>query len=142
MLLKYVVTALIESLPGIYQYQWQEINGPCDATDVVNVTFIQIPIANAGIEIDRGSSANASLLWDETGDRWVYSSDGATFYGIADAARLDAAFIAANTAGTSANNGVLTFKVYLLLLSTKFILSTGAFPAKSCNMSKSRIVFI
>jgi hypothetical protein len=62
------------------------------------------PVSNAGIEIDRGSSANASLLWDETGDRWVYSSDGATFYGIADAARLDAAFIAANNAGTSANN--------------------------------------
>jgi len=62
------------------------------------------PIANAGIEVDRGVLANASLLWDETGDRWVYSSDGTTFYGIADAARLDAAFIAANNAGTSANN--------------------------------------
>ena len=62
------------------------------------------PVANAGIEIDRGSSANASLLWDETGDRWVYSSDGTTYYGIADAARLDAAFIAANNAGSAANN--------------------------------------
>jgi hypothetical protein len=47
------------------------------------------PVANAGIEIDRGSSANASLIWDETGDRWVYSSDGTTYYAIADAGRLD-----------------------------------------------------
>jgi hypothetical protein len=62
------------------------------------------PVSNAGIEIDRGSSANASLLWDETGDRWVYSSDGTTYYGIADAGRLDSAFIAANNAYNSANN--------------------------------------
>ena len=62
------------------------------------------PISNAGIEIDRGSSANAYLIWDETGDRWVYSSDGTTYYGIADAARLDAAFITANNAYNSSNN--------------------------------------
>jgi hypothetical protein len=37
--------------------------------------------SNAGIEIDRGSSANASLIWDETNDKWVFSSDGTTYYG-------------------------------------------------------------
>jgi hypothetical protein len=62
------------------------------------------PVANAGIEIDRGSSANASLIWDETGDRWVYSSDGTTYYAIADAGRLDSAFTQANTANTNAIN--------------------------------------
>ena len=62
------------------------------------------PISNAGIEIDRGSSANAYLIWDETGDRWVYSSDGTTYYAIADAARLDAAFTTANNSYNAANN--------------------------------------
>ena len=62
------------------------------------------PVSNAGIEIDRGSSANASLIWDETNDRWVYSSDGTTYYGIADAGRLDSAFTQANTANTNAIN--------------------------------------
>jgi len=62
------------------------------------------PMSNAGIEIDRGASANASLIWDETSDRWVYSSDGTTYYGIADAARLDAAFITANNAYNASNN--------------------------------------
>ena len=38
------------SLPGTYQFQWEEINGSCYATDVVNVTFVQIPTANAGID--------------------------------------------------------------------------------------------
>ena len=63
------------------------------------------PVANAGIEIDRGSSANASLIWDETSDRWVYSSDGTTYYGIADAARLDSAFTQANSANVIAQAG-------------------------------------
>jgi hypothetical protein len=62
------------------------------------------PISNAGIEIDRGAAANAYLIWDETGDRWVYSSDGTTYYGIADAARLDAAFTTANNSYNAANN--------------------------------------
>jgi hypothetical protein len=61
------------------------------------------PVSNAGIEIDRGSSANAYLIWDETGDRWVYSSDGTTYYAIADAGRLDSAFTQANTANANAN---------------------------------------
>jgi len=63
------------------------------------------PISNAGIEIDRGSSANASLIWDETGDRWVYSSDGTTYYAIADAGRLDSAFTQANSANVIAQAG-------------------------------------
>lgn len=29
------------------------------------------PTQNAGIEIERGDSTNASLIWDESGDRWA-----------------------------------------------------------------------
>jgi hypothetical protein len=62
------------------------------------------PAANAGIEIDRGASANAYLIWDEGNDKWVYSSDGATYYTIADAGRLDSAFAQANSSYNAANN--------------------------------------
>ena len=62
------------------------------------------PSANAGIEIDRGSSPNASILWDETNDKWVYSADGTAFFTIADAARLNAAFATANSSFNAANN--------------------------------------
>ena len=62
------------------------------------------PAANAGIEIDRGASANAYLIWDEGNDKWVYSSDGATYYTIADAGRLNSAFAQANSSYNAANN--------------------------------------
>ena len=61
------------------------------------------PISNAGFEIDRGASPNASILWDETNDKWVYS-DGNTVYTIADAGRLNAAFTTANNSYNAANN--------------------------------------
>ena len=62
------------------------------------------PAANAGIEINRGASSNAYLIWDEGNDKWVYSSDGATYYTIADAGRLDSAFAQANSSYSAANN--------------------------------------
>lgn len=33
-----------------------------------------VPSQDAGIEIERGTSANVSLLWDETNDRWTVGS--------------------------------------------------------------------
>jgi hypothetical protein len=40
------------------------------------------PSQDAGIEIERGTSTNVSLLWDETADRWTFTNDGSTFYNI------------------------------------------------------------
>jgi hypothetical protein len=40
------------------------------------------PSENAGLEIERGTSANVSLIWNETTDRWTFSNDGTTFYNI------------------------------------------------------------
>ncbi|NSW44830.1 MAG: hypothetical protein HPY79_03255, partial [Bacteroidales bacterium] len=33
---------------GTYTYEWKEINGPCDSTDYVQITFIAMPVPNAG----------------------------------------------------------------------------------------------
>jgi hypothetical protein len=68
------------------------------------IGFSASPVANAGIEIARGASSNAYLIWDEGNDKWVYSSDGTTYYTIADAARLDSAFAQANSSYSAANN--------------------------------------
>ena len=65
------------------------------------------PTSNAGFEIDRGASANASLLWDETNDKWVYF-DGNTYFTIADAARLDSAFVRANNSLNVNAGGTVT----------------------------------
>jgi len=37
---------------------------------VLNSDVTGSPSANAGIEVERGTSTNASVLWDETADKW------------------------------------------------------------------------
>ena len=72
------------------------------------------PTENAGIEVNRGSAANVSLVWNEANDNWTATNDGSYFYVLADAAvnatqntnittatnTADAAFLAGNTAAT------------------------------------------
>jgi hypothetical protein len=38
------------------------------------------PSENAGIEIERGTSANVQLLWNESSDKWTFTNDGTTYY--------------------------------------------------------------
>jgi hypothetical protein len=41
-----------------------------------------VSLGTAGIEVDRGSAANVSILWNETYDRWSLTTDGTTFANI------------------------------------------------------------
>jgi len=61
------------------------------------------PASDAGLEIDRGSSANVSLLWNETSDKWTFTNDGSTYLPVADGDRLDSTFTHANGAFDAAN---------------------------------------
>jgi len=40
------------------------------------------PSQNAGIEVERGTSTNRSLIWNESTDQWEFTNDGTTFYKI------------------------------------------------------------
>ena len=40
------------------------------------------PIEDAGIEIDRGTSANVYVLWNETTDKWTFTNNGADYQNI------------------------------------------------------------
>jgi hypothetical protein len=40
------------------------------------------PTENGGIEVERGSSANVSVIWNEATDRWQFTNDGTTYYNI------------------------------------------------------------
>ena len=65
------------------------------------------PILDAGIEIDRGSSANVSLLWNELIDSWVFTNDGTNYIKIgAESGEIYAngAFLAANSAQAHADS--------------------------------------
>ena len=66
------------------------------------------PASNAGLEVDRGSSANVTLLWNESTDKWTFTNDGSTYSPIADAGRLDSAYSQANTATTDASSAQTT----------------------------------
>ena len=63
------------------------------------------PAFNAGIEVDRGSSANTLLLWNESTDKWTATNDGTNYFNLAsDAAEsyANSAYTQANTATTNA----------------------------------------
>jgi hypothetical protein len=50
---------------------------------VLNNNATGAPSQNAGIEIERGSSANVSLRWNETHDTWEITTDGSNYGTIA-----------------------------------------------------------
>lgn len=67
------------------------------------------PSVNAGIEVDRGSSSNVSLLWNESTDKWTFTNDGTNYSSIASAAAeiyANAAYDQANTANTTASSAL------------------------------------
>lgn len=60
------------------------------------------PTENAGIEVNRGTSANASIRWNETTDRWQLSANSATFLNIATTDDVATATASSNTAYANA----------------------------------------
>jgi len=52
---------------------------------VLNSNVTASPSVDAGIEVERGTSDNAVLKWNESADKWQISSDGNTFSNIATA---------------------------------------------------------
>ena len=46
---------------------------------VLNSDETSAPSQNGGIEIERGTSTNVSLRWNETTDKWQYTNDGTNF---------------------------------------------------------------
>ena len=81
--------------------------------DVTNVTA---PSENAGISVNRGSSANVAILWDESIDKWTLTNDGVTYANIAVGAvggggSLPTTIAAQNTTGTASAAGANAFAV-------------------------------
>lgn len=42
------------------------------------------PSQDAGLEIERGTSANVSMMWNETSDIWTLTNNGTNFYRVVD----------------------------------------------------------
>ena len=89
------------------------------------ISQIAAPSVNAGVEVDRGSSANVALLWNETSDTWTFTNDGSTYFDIADAARVTSAFAHANGAFGVANSSTITAQAAFDAANTKFASAGG-----------------
>jgi len=66
---------------------------------VLNDNATGSPTENAGIEIERGSSTNVALRWNETTDKWQITNDGSTYGDISTAA--------AATSATTTDEGIV-----------------------------------
>jgi hypothetical protein len=54
-----------------------------DNVIVLNSNATATPTENAGIEVERGDSANVQLRWNESTDKWQVTEDGTTYVNIA-----------------------------------------------------------
>lgn len=67
---------------------------------VLNTGVTGSPSLNAGIEVERGTSTNVQIRWNEATDKWQFSNDGATFYNIVG----EGSDISANVTGNLIGN--------------------------------------
>lgn len=65
------------------------------------------PSENAGMEVNRGSSADVGIIWNEDADKWTFSNDGSAYLRIASNTDVENVAVGANgyasAVGTSAN---------------------------------------
>ena len=89
------------------------------------------PTLNSGIEVNRGTSTDVSILWNETTDKWTFTNDGSSYANLGDvtAAALIAAAGGDGTAGqalTTNGSGVLDFTTIIGTTEASIISAVGA----------------
>lgn len=71
---------------------------------ILNNNATGAPTENAGIEVERGSSTNVSIRWNETTDKWQFTNDGSNYVDFDKGAAT-----VSSTAPTSPVNGQIWF---------------------------------
>lgn len=51
-------------------------------TLILNMNTSGTPSSNASIAVERGSSPDVEIRWNETGDAWQFTNDGTTYYDV------------------------------------------------------------
>lgn len=59
---------------------------------LLNSSVTGSPSADAGIEVERGTSTNVELRWNESTDKWQFSNDGTTYVNIASNTDVSTAY--------------------------------------------------
>lgn len=74
---------------------------------LLNSNVTGAPTENAGLEIERGTSTNVQLRWNESTDRWQFSNDGSTYNNIpVPAEYTNNTGTVTSVAGTGTVNGI------------------------------------
>ena len=81
---------------------------------VLNNNEAGTPSEDAGIEVERGSSTNVKLQWDESADVWQFTNDGSTYYSIPTTANIRSGISVTDAGGDgslsyNASSGVITY---------------------------------
>jgi trimeric autotransporter adhesin len=97
----------------------------------LNSGVVDTPTLNAGVEINRGSSTDVSILWNETSDKWTFTNDGTNYanFGDVTAAALIAAAGGDGTNGqalTTNGSGTLDFTTIIGTTEASIISAVGA----------------
>lgn len=88
----------------------------------LNSDVTGVPSQNAGIEVERGSSTNVKLRWNESTDKWQFTNDGSTYSDITTFTNFSVTSNSASGNGALAynnSNGVFTFTPADTSLGTK-----------------------
>lgn len=70
-----------------------------------------VTLGSAGIEVDRGSSSTVALRFNETGDKWQITNDGATYGNITTSATSLTTLVDDTNPTLGANLDVATFTI-------------------------------
>ena len=104
------------------------------------------PTENAGIEVNRGSSANVTVRWNETSDIWDLSEDGTNFYQIVNRNQAaNATYAGITTVLDSVTNTSITIAASANSAKTAFDNATtaysnaAAFAANASNISSGTL---
>jgi hypothetical protein len=103
------------------------------------------PILDAGIEVDRGSSANVYVLWNETIDKWTITNNGTNYYGIgSDAAEAyaNSAFIQANASFDHANAAYISQNATGQYANSAFVHANSAYNSQNATGQYANSAFI
>tara|TARA_S200002703_G_scaffold147196_1_gene142827 strand:+ start:464 stop:1084 length:621 start_codon:yes stop_codon:yes gene_type:complete len=72
---------------------------------------VGVTLGSAGIEVDRGSSSTVALRFNETGDKWQITNDGATYGNITTSATSLTTLVDDTNPTLGANLDVATFTI-------------------------------
>jgi hypothetical protein len=103
-----------------------------DNVVILNSNVVGAPTENAGIEVERGTSANVSIRWNETTDRWQITNDGSTYDDLRSASEISSDIADARTDSLAFNtsNGIITAtrgdaSTYAVDIDGRYVLDTG-----------------